>query len=141
MMTPEEQSEQLRSDASRYLTVTATAPLFQPTSCRHGASALSSGRVPLAYVTAYQKTFYEATRVGNRSISECLTAAHDATLDKYKEVCNDPAKMKTAMSCFMCSGTDFVLSSEYACARGDATIARYLEQYIAVELKQKHALG
>ncbi len=42
----EEQSEQLRSDASRYLT--APAPLFQPTSCRHGASALSSGRVPLA---------------------------------------------------------------------------------------------
>ncbi len=86
-------------------------------------------------MTAYQKT-YEATRVGNRSISECLTAAHDATLDKYREVCNDSAKMKIAMPCFMCSGTDFVLSSEYACVRGDATIARYLEQYIyiAVEL-------
>ncbi len=47
--------------------------------CRHGAGAgdLSSSRVPLAYVTAFNETFDEATRVGNFPLSECLKAQRE----------------------------------------------------------------
>jgi len=63
-----------------------------------------------------------------------------ATVAEFAAVWNDSAKMETATSVFLCDGTKYILEGKYDSARDCATFARYLEQYIAVVLKETQAL-
>ncbi len=82
----------------------------------------------------------DAVKGSGASLLQCLTAARDATLDEYADVWNDSAKMKIAISFFLCAGTNVILEGNYDDARGWAVNARYFEQFIAVALKQTQAV-
>eukprot|EP00984_Skeletonema_dohrnii_P001340 scaffold418_cov92-Skeletonema_dohrnii-CCMP3373.AAC.3 len=110
--------------------------------CLHGVDIdrLSMADVIcVEFAKAFQKIFYHAAD-GGMNVPDCLQSAHNATLDKFAEVWNDSAKMEIAISLLLCIGTDHFLEDNFDHARDCATIARYLEEYIAVLLKQTQAL-
>ncbi len=134
----DELEQSLAAQASRpYLT--APAPIIQPVPCHHGIHLLYEG-VPYQFARAFTKSFYEATRAG-RPFGLCLVDAKNATMamDEFADVWNDSAKMKMVIAELLAFGTRGLLEGRYNHARAIATFARYLEQYIAVELEQTQA--
>ena len=88
----------------------------------------------------FQNSFYETARKGGQLLSTCLIASKNAALDEFADVRDDSTKMEVAMACFLYVGTDALLEGNCDDARLKATFARYIEQHIAVELKQTQAL-
>ena len=105
--------------------------------CKHGIDPLSSQKdsIVFRFVRVFQEVFSRGGDVG-----ECLTDAKNATMDKFVEVWNDSAKMEAALSFYVCMGAQVLLESNCDYARGHATVARFFEQHIAVELKRTQAL-
>ena len=110
--------------------------------CKHGYDPPVSrdNNVSIQFVYALGKSLDEAIGCGDRSLSECFAAAVNATWDKFADVWNDSATMEMAMSCCLFVGTQHLIEGNDNSARKCATFARYLEQHIAVELKQTQAL-
>ena len=116
--------------------------------CLHGAGPLCFEGICHEFVTAFREEFYAeafrkeffyaANHIGD-SLSSCLIAAEDATVDEFAEVWNDSAKMEIAKSCFLSEGAQHILEGEYNNARENAVFARYLEQTIAIDLLKTQA--
>ena len=109
--------------------------------CTHGIDPLPSRHNSVVkFMCAIQYSFIKGVRCGDRSLSDCLIAAKNAALDEFADIRDDPTKLEVAMACFLYVGTDALLEGNYDDARVKATFARYIEQYIAVMLKQTQAL-
>jgi hypothetical protein len=108
------------------------------TVCMHGVDILSSRTS--SFVKAFRGKYNEALR-RSKCVPTCLNEADNAiTRDGLAGAWNDTATMKSAMSFFLCLGTHAILDNKYDDARDSATIARFLEQHIATELKTCQAL-
>ena len=105
--------------------------------CRHGLIPLSlslpADKTCTEFVIALKKSYYEAGKNDPRPAS-CLIDAENSTKVEFAEVWKDTAMMELAMSCFLCFGTETMLNGDHYCARETATLTRYLEQRIAMEL-------
>ena len=117
--------------------------LLLPCKCKHGAGPLPSPSRESIFAAAFELSFREATG-DYLGIQLCglIEEAKNDTLDEFPDVWIDSAKLKTAIHTilFLGIGTQDVLEEEYDSARDNATIIRYLEQYIAVELHHRQAL-
>ncbi|KAK1734238.1 hypothetical protein QTG54_015005 [Skeletonema marinoi] len=109
------------------------------TKCWHGSEFLEEMKLCIDFVVAFSGAVHDSVKRGH-SDSECLTAAHDATMDKFAEAWNDSAKMESAMSYFLYYGTEYIIEGNDGLARKCAACARYFEQYIAAELHQTQAI-
>jgi len=106
--------------------------------CLHGAGPLSFQGICHEFVTAFRQEFIDAAKkIGD--LSTCLIKAEDATKDEFAKVWKDSAKMETTISRFVSEGAQHILEGEYDDAREKAAFARYLEQHIAMVLKQIQA--
>ena len=111
------------------------------TECWHGLDRRFEKVDYVMFVDAFKDAFSASVSVTQGAdISICLIEAEDATKDEFAEVWNDSAKMEIAISLLLRIGTDHVLEDNFDYARDCATIARYLEEYIAVVLKQTRAV-
>eukprot|EP00984_Skeletonema_dohrnii_P001341 scaffold418_cov92-Skeletonema_dohrnii-CCMP3373.AAC.4 len=106
------------------------------TKCWHGCQHVDKMCIHL--VDAFRDAFYDTS--GDADISDCLTAAHYAAMNKFADVWNDSAKMEIAISLLLFMGTQFVLDGNYTIARDFATFTRYFEEHVAVKLHQTRAL-
>eukprot|EP00984_Skeletonema_dohrnii_P030058 scaffold21168_cov141-Skeletonema_dohrnii-CCMP3373.AAC.8 len=72
-----------------------------------------------------------------------MTAARNASYEKYPEVWRDSSKMKQIVSFFLFNATHHVLEGRIASdARWLASFACYFQQYVTVNIdKQKAMLG
>ncbi len=123
--------EQEQSPAAQLQQVQSAIP-----ECGHGFTFKAEGiSVFSQFVHAFNRAF-AAARGSNASLSQCLTAAQSVTMLEFADVWSDSAKMKSAMSFFLFSGTQYILKGYYNYARENATIIRFMEQHIAVRLKQ-----
>ena len=62
-------------------------------------------------------------------------------MDEFADVWNDSTKMEMVLSYFLSEGTKTILENDYLMnVPANSVLARYLEQYIAVHLKQTQAL-
>ncbi len=98
--------------------------------------------VSFRFAAAFRKSFRESYRDGDRglSLSECLIDARYATMDEFEDVWKDYVKMESVMSFLLSNGAQLILEGNYDYARQIATYARFIEQHIAIELKQSKAL-
>ncbi len=108
--------------------------------CKHGFDPFSSGEISSQFVPAFHRSYEEAWYP---EIADSLIAAQNATMEKYADVWNDPAKLEMAISFFLFHGTDFIIlngDDDDDNAKTAAIYARYCEQYIAVVLKKSQPL-
>ena len=111
--------------------------------CRHGFdnSAISAvtNNFLFAFTRAFDLSFLKVHRSSaHRTLEGCIIHAQKATMDEFADVWNDFNMSDTAMSFFLAFGTQQYLDGDDA--QIFATYARYLEQYIAVALKQSQAI-
>ncbi len=105
--------------------------------CKHGAELLSSSNdVCFQFALAFRKSF----SVCKDTLLDCLFDARKALLHEFADVWNDTSKLEIAIAFFLCTGTQDVLECNYANARDSATIARFLDEHIATQLKQTQAI-
>ena len=119
------------------------AKRMHATLCKHGADpiCLKVGSTVFQFVYALRKEFDEAVERSDQSNSgNFLITAKDATMDEFAAVLKDSTKLKMAISFLLCKGTQDLLEGELFDARKSAIFVRYLEQYIAVEVKETQAL-
>ena len=109
--------------------------------CTHGCDKIDNRCLQFA------KVFREAFREGADDVIGVvpyLLAAYNATRDEFADVWNDYAKMEMAMSYFLSEGTKCILELDHLGlalkAPVNSVLARFLEQHIAVHLKQTQAL-
>ena len=105
--------------------------------CAHGLFDLSISTDITQFVDKFHSSFITSNK---RNLEFRLQAAEDATMPEFADVLKDLDKMETAISCFLCLGTQNLLESNYDGSTTCATIARICDQYIAVDLKQTQAL-
>ena len=110
------------------------------TQCLHGIEASRVSVICAQFVDAFKKLFPVFSSGLPLKIVEGLEAAQDATMGEFAEVWHDAAKINQAMSFLLYEGAESVLDGSIDHARGMATLSRYLEEYIAVELKRNQAL-
>ena len=107
--------------------------------CKHGVDDLSLQGVPFLFLAAFRDSF-RSTKGGNYSLADRLKGAEASTLDEFADVWGDTTKMEIAISCSLFAGTQFILIGKDDHARCAATLTRYLQQHVAVRLKQTQAL-
>ena len=117
----------------------AAASLLPRCMSLHGAAPFSEEDICLQFVETFILEFDEYCG-RDCDVFNSLRGAHNATMDEFADVWCDPAKMEKAISYILSLGTHDILTGKYGRARLCAAIARYLEQYIAVELKKTQAL-
>ena len=116
--------------------------------CAHGAVAgptLSSISTDICFQFAikFVRPFSRASKDSkDREISlwDWIQEARNSTWDEFVGVWKDSAKMETAMSYLLRDGVQSILERKHGDARDIATLIRYLEEYVAVELHQTQAL-
>eukprot|EP00984_Skeletonema_dohrnii_P008587 scaffold3171_cov84-Skeletonema_dohrnii-CCMP3373.AAC.1 len=93
------------------------------------------------FVTAFRDAISNVVKGsgGGVDISICLVEATKATKEEFADVWNDSTKMDIVISFLLRIGTRYVLEDNNA-AWDIAYMARFLEQYAAVKLKQTQAL-
>ena len=128
-----EQMQQLQLGNSNFLSTSGS----DATKCYHGFKEMDNTCID--FVIAFRNAVHEADKRGE-STSQSLVEAKNATMDKFADVWNDSAQMKSAISMLLCRGTQHVLDGNYVIARDLATFARYMEQHVAVKLHQTQAL-
>jgi hypothetical protein len=106
--------------------------------CRHGFEKMDD--ICTNFVNTFEVENSDAIRGGDRTFLGCLIRAEKATLDEYSDVWDDSAKMELAVSHFLSCGAQSILGGYNIMARVFASIARYFEQHIAVELHKTQAL-
>eukprot|EP00984_Skeletonema_dohrnii_P011221 scaffold4462_cov119-Skeletonema_dohrnii-CCMP3373.AAC.4 len=109
------------------------------TECWHGLDRRFYKVDYSMFMDAFKDAFSASVSQG-ADISNSLVDAHTATIIDFAEVWNDSAKMESAMSILLWSGTQQILDGEYDLARLSALFFRYFEQYIAAALHQSQAL-
>ena len=111
------------------------------TQCNHGfeSFSISGGDIASQFAHAFNESFREIS-FGGTPLPIRLIAANNAAMDKFPEVRNDSAKMESVISYLLWSGTHHFLIDNYGSAKVAATIARFIEQFIAVELKLTQAV-
>ena len=123
--------------------ILSVSDLIKKLPCKHGADYIPPRDIiafVIAFRTAFRKSASEArARGGLFMLSEFLPDAHEATMPAFTDVWSDLAKMETAISFYLCRGAEFIRDGDEDSAREIATYARYMEQHIAVGLKQTHA--
>ena len=108
--------------------------------CKHGSPLPPpSNDINFQFALQFAEKYTEACDRGDRSVDVCLIEAKNATMDEFADVWNDIDKMEAAMSVFLGTGT-YILGGNHLGARGYATLARFFEQIIAVDLKRSQAL-
>ena len=107
--------------------------------CIHGAMPVIVGvnDVSCRFVTAFAESYHNTIVL---QLWERFAKARDATMNEFADVWRDSAMIKEAMSYLLCDGVQLILEGSCNLARETATFARWLEQYIAVDLKQTQAL-
>ena len=118
--------------------------------CTHGYDRHTISKELMRFVEAFNSSFRKAIRSGDRSFSQCFIDVRKATWTEFTHEWNDAAKLETAMSVFLCMGTDIILAIgqnraeyiryKYDDARIFASFVRLIEHHIAVNLKQTQAL-
>ena len=114
------------------------------TNCMHGFKEFD--QVCSDFIVAFQKSFSRAiggadttnTPIGR--LKDYLEVAHVATMDEFAEVWDDSAVMQRAISFSLYVGTNAVLDGNYDGSKVIACFVRYIEEHIAVEIKQTRAL-
>jgi hypothetical protein len=107
--------------------------------CSHGLSYDSSNDFCFQSLRAFNSSF-DVVRSGDRSLSDCLLHAENATMDQFADFWSDSTKMERAILILLYTGTAALIKGEDDVARDAATFVRFFEQYIAVELKQSQAI-
>ncbi len=114
--------------------------------CSHGFDYDSTNDFCFESLRAFNSSFEdvknggEVVRSGDRSLSDCLLHAKNATMDQFADFWSDSTKMEMAISILLYTGTVALIESEdHIIARDAATFARFLEQHIALMLKQSQA--
>ena len=92
------------------------------------------------FVEEFHSIFIDAAKRGDLSLGRCLVDSRKATLNEFADKWKDAAEVEKAMSFFWFAGTQLCIKGDYDDSRDYATIARFFEQHIAVELKQTQAL-
>ena len=113
---------------------------FSDLQCRHGAGPPSSNDISSQFAFEFLAKYNEACDRGARYVDEFLLGAKNATMDEFADVWNNSTKMEMAMSAFLGAGTHQYLEGNHSGAMGHASIARFFEQHIAVELKHTQAV-
>ncbi len=114
----------------------AALSLLPPCPCLHGAVPPSDeDNICLQFAETFIKELSQYRGTAH-NILNSLLAITTATMDKFADMWNDAAKMKTAISFFLYLGTQGVLQGSNDVARDCAAIARYLKEFIAVALKR-----
>ena len=110
--------------------------------CWHGLFGTSDRNIyGGSFVQEFHLIFIDAVfECDDRSPSKCLIDARNATLDRFADVWKDSAELEMAMSFYLFVGMHHYLEGDYMNARICAAFVRFLEQYIAVVLKQTQAL-
>jgi hypothetical protein len=108
--------------------------------CWHGLETSESEDICAEFVLAFMTAFWTAAGHCDRLLSECLNRAEVATLDEFDDVWSDSAKMELAKSYCLYIGAQNILKGDYNIARDYASLTRYFDQYIAVELQKTQAL-
>ena len=96
--------------------------------------------ITFQFALAFQTAYNEACDRGNSDVGECLIDAKKATIIEFVDVWNDTDKMEMAISLYLCDGTQEYLEGNHGSARGFASIARFIEQHVLVNLKRTQAL-
>eukprot|EP00985_Skeletonema_marinoi_P018059 scaffold10022_cov156-Skeletonema_marinoi.AAC.16 len=115
---------------------------YSTVKCLHGFN--KKDKICVEFVNAFKDAFkceadkYDAAGIPSWHPS-CLLEAESATMDKYAEVWNDSAKIEIAINCLLSTGVQNIMLGYNNGALNDATLARYLEQHIAVALKETQA--
>ena len=92
------------------------------------------------FVEEFHSIFVDAAARGDLSLGRCLIDARKATLNEFADKWKDAAELEKAMSFFWFAGTQLCIKGDYDDSRDYATIARFFEQHIAVELNKTQAL-
>jgi len=109
--------------------------------CWHGLDRRFEKVDYVMFVDAFKDAFSASVSVTQGAdISICLIEAEDATKDEFAEVWNDSAKMESAMSILLWSGTQQILEGDYNVARLSALFSRFFEQFISAALYQSQAI-
>eukprot|EP00984_Skeletonema_dohrnii_P011224 scaffold4462_cov119-Skeletonema_dohrnii-CCMP3373.AAC.7 len=108
--------------------------------CRHGFDNMFDS-ICAQFADAFRDAFGDSTDDKNNNLLDCLLAAEDATKDEFADVWEDSAALKLMVSYFLSMGAQDILDRNHNDdARELAIFARYIEQYIAVELHQTQAV-
>ena len=107
--------------------------------CTHGFDPSVSTGI-YQFVDEFHSSVRKAGERGERTVADGLVGAKDATMDEFAAVWVDSSQLETAMSFYLCFGTQQFLGGSYNYARQIAAFVRYLEQIIAVKLKQTQAV-
>ena len=109
--------------------------------CKHGLfDPDSTNNIHIQFINAFNSSLIDALRSDCSPVSGCLVHARSATLDEFSNVWKDSAKLEIVTSCCICLGAEATLEGRGYIVRLFATVARFFEQYIAVELRQSQAL-
>eukprot|EP00984_Skeletonema_dohrnii_P020866 scaffold10278_cov113-Skeletonema_dohrnii-CCMP3373.AAC.5 len=94
-----EEAEEERGSDNNQTTYERLAGFFN-TKCKHGLDLLlNADSTCFQFVNAFEDAYFYEASIG-ASVSVCLIAAEDATLDKFADVWDDSAKMEIAISFF-----------------------------------------
>ena len=99
--------------------------------CWHGFKPSSHRQHVLCY--EFVKTFGTVHDEATARNEDGFVLGIKATEEKHPEAWKDMACIKSIISCCLCIGTKLICEGEYNGSRLYATLARYLEEVIAVE--------
>ena len=133
--SPADQMQRLQSgNVSRHDTTITCKHGFEQTDMRVRATCSE-------FVTAFRDAISDVVKGsgGGADVSICLVEATKATKDEFADVWHDSTKMEIIISFLLSIGTIAMLEDNDA-AWDIAYMARFFEQYAAVEFKQTQAL-
>ena len=134
----EEEAQESRGSGSQMME--AVLSCAEGIKCVHGAGPLTlENSGSLLFLYAFGEELDKAIERSTDATSS-LAEARSATRVQFAEVWKDSTKIKIAIALFLMLGTHNLLGGKYDTARGLAICARYLQQYISVELHQTQAL-
>ena len=125
----QQQGEPLEAQMER-LQINSTA-----INCSHGLDSLSPDdtKICLDFINAFM-TVYNS---GGDEVGESLVTAYKSTAEKYPNVYS--SKLESVVSILLARGTQCILEGDNNYARCYASLARYFEEYLALEVHETKA--
>ena len=135
-----EDAQQSRGSSSQ---TTEAVCIYKPGAegkCYHGSdpSEIFHRSVSFLFLYAFRGEFEDA--IERTDVTSSLAEARSATMDQFAEVWKDSTMMESVITLILGMGTHDLLGGKYDAARKVATLTRFFEQHIAVEVKQTQAL-